>query len=59
MPDINRKLCNGLPRIFDELMNSTKKYNRYGNIFNKSFEAYQTKLSMFITSSYLRTMKYI
>ena len=59
MPNVNRKLCNALPRIFDELMNSTKKYNRYGNIFNKSFEAYQTKLSMFITLSYLRTMKYI
>ena len=44
MPDVNRKLCNGLPRKFDELINSTKKYNRYESIFNKSFEAYQTKI---------------
>jgi hypothetical protein len=43
MPDVNRKLCNTLPRKFDELMNSTKKYNRYESIFNKSFEAYKTK----------------
>ena len=43
MPDVNRKLCNGLPRIFDELMNSSKKYNRYQHIFNKSYEAYKTK----------------
>ena len=43
MPDVNRKLCNMLPRKFDELMNSTKKYNRYESIFNKSFEAYKTK----------------
>ena len=44
MPDVNRKLCNTLPRKFDELMNSTKKYNRYECIFNKSFEAYKTKI---------------
>jgi hypothetical protein len=44
MPDFNRKvLCNMLLRKFDELMNSSKKYNRYVNILNKSFEAYQTK----------------
>ena len=58
MPDVNRKLCNTLPCKFDELMNSTKKYNRYESIFNKSFEAY-IKLSMFILLLYLRTMKYI
>jgi hypothetical protein len=44
MPDVNRKLCNALPRKFDELMNSTKKYNRYQNILNKSYEAYKTKI---------------
>ena len=44
MPDVNRKLCNALPRKLDELMNSAKKYNRYESIFNKSFEAYQTKI---------------
>ena len=43
MPDVNRKLANALPRKFDELMNSSKKYNRYVNILNKSYEAYQTK----------------
>jgi len=43
MPDVNRKLANALPRKFDELMNSTKKYNRYINILNKSYEAYKTK----------------
>ena len=43
MPDVNRKLCNMLPRKFDELMNSSKKYNRYVNILNKSYEAYKTK----------------
>ena len=43
MPDVNRKLCNMLPRKFDELMNSSKKYNRYINILNKSYEAYKTK----------------
>jgi hypothetical protein len=43
MPDVNRKLCNALPRKFDELMNSSKKYNRYESIFNKSFESYKTK----------------
>ena len=44
MPDVNRKLCNMLPRKFDELMNSTKKYNRYQHIYNKSFESYKTKI---------------
>ena len=44
MPDVNRKLCNALPRKFDELMNSTKKYNRYQPILNKSLEAYKTKI---------------
>jgi len=43
MPDVNRKLANALPRKFDELMNSSKKYNRYVNISNKSYEAYKTK----------------
>jgi len=43
MPDVNRKLANALPRKFDELMNSSKKYNRYVNILNKSYEAYKTK----------------
>ena len=43
MPDVNRKLANALPRKFDELMNSTKKYNRYESIYNKSYEAYKTK----------------
>ena len=43
MPDVNRKLCNALPRKFDELMNSSKKYNRYESIYNKSFESYKTK----------------
>ena len=43
MPDVNRKLCNMLPRKFDELLNSSKKYNRYVNILNKSYEAYKTK----------------
>jgi hypothetical protein len=43
MPDVNRKLANALPRKFDELMNSSKKYNRYASIYNKSLEAYQTK----------------
>ena len=43
MPDVNRKLANALPRKFDDLMNSSKKYNRYVNILNKSYEAYQTK----------------
>ena len=47
IPDVNRKLCNTLPRKFDELMNYTKKYNRYENIFNKSFEAYKTKIKYF------------
>ncbi len=59
MPDVDRKLCNTLPRKFDELMNSTKKYNRYESIINKSFEAYKKILSMFISFLYLRTMKYI
>ena len=36
MPDVNRRLCNALPRKFDELINSTKKYNRYESIFDKS-----------------------
>ena len=40
MPEVNRKLCNMLLRKSDELMNSSKKYNRYVNIFNKSFEAF-------------------
>jgi hypothetical protein len=44
MPDVNRKLANALPRKFDELMNSSKKYNRYESIYNKSFEAYKTKI---------------
>ena len=44
MPDVNRKLCNALPRKFDELMNSSKKYNRYQPILNKSLEAYKTKI---------------
>jgi hypothetical protein len=43
MPNVNRKLANALPRKFDELMNSSKKYNRYVNILNKSYEAYKTK----------------
>jgi len=43
MPDVNRKLANALPRKFDELMNSSKKYNRHVNILNKSYEAYKTK----------------
>ena len=43
MPDVNRKLANALPRKFDELMNSSKKYNRYVNILNKSYEAYKTR----------------
>ena len=43
MPDVNRKLCNMLPRKFDELMNSSKKYNRNVNILNKSYESYKTK----------------
>ena len=43
MPDVNRKLANALPRKFDELMNSSKKYNRYESIYNKSYEAYKTK----------------
>jgi hypothetical protein len=43
MPDVNRKLANALPRKFDELMNSSKKYNRDVNILNKSYEAYKTK----------------
>ncbi len=44
MPDVNRKLANALlvPRKFDELMNSSKKYNRYVNILNKSYEAYKS-----------------
>ena len=44
MPDVNRKLANALPRKFDELMNSSKKYNRYVNILNKSYEAYKTRI---------------
>ena len=43
MPDVNRKLANALPRKFDVLMNSSKKYNRYVIILNKSHEAYKTK----------------
>jgi hypothetical protein len=52
------KLCNALPRKFDELMNSTKKYNRYESIVYKSFEAYKTKIKYVILLSYLRAMKY-
>jgi hypothetical protein len=44
MPDVNRKLCNMLPRKLDEFMNSSKKYNSYRSILNKSFEAYKTKI---------------
>ncbi len=44
MPGVNRKLANALPHKFDELMNSTKKYKRYESIYNKSFEAYKTKI---------------
>ena len=42
MHDVNRKHCNMLP--LDEFMNSSKKYNRYRSILNKSFEAYKTKI---------------
>jgi hypothetical protein len=49
MPDVNRKLCYTLPRKFDELMNSTKKYNRYESIFNKSFKAYKLRIDLFIS----------
>ncbi len=48
MPDVNRKLYNTLHRKFDELMNSTKKYNRYESIFNKLFEPYKTKIKYVI-----------
>jgi hypothetical protein len=53
MPDVKRKLCNMLPSKFDELMNSSQKYNRYISILNKSFETYKTKIKYvyFITIS--------
>ena len=47
MPDVNRKLCNTLPRKFDELMNSTKKYNKVF-LINHSKHT-KLKIDMFIS----------
>jgi hypothetical protein len=54
MPDVNRKLANALPRKFDELMNSSKKYNRYASYQTKNKYVYFIIISKIFLMKKLR-----